>query len=108
MWGEVTNLGSRRTTSSFTKSQGMRGNGTGGKVAQPRISPNNFKARGPNQKEVLRRRGLLSKGAKTRKILGKNPRVHVSIAMRWGITPKIVPSPKWGLGALRYLLSMPL
>jgi hypothetical protein len=24
-----------------------------GKVAQPRISPNNSKARGPNQKEVL-------------------------------------------------------
>jgi hypothetical protein len=53
MWGGVTNPGSRRTTSYFTRSQGMRGNGTGGKVAQPRISPNNSKARGPNQKEVL-------------------------------------------------------
>jgi hypothetical protein len=51
--GGVINPGSRRTTSSFTKSQGMRGNGTGGKVAQPRISPNNFKARGPSRREVL-------------------------------------------------------
>jgi hypothetical protein len=53
MWGGVTNPGSRRTTSSFTKSQGMRGNGTGGKVAQPRKSPNNFKARGSSRREVL-------------------------------------------------------
>jgi hypothetical protein len=53
MWGGVTNPGSRRTTSSFTRNQGMRGNGTEGKVVQPRISPNNSKARGPNQKGVL-------------------------------------------------------
>jgi hypothetical protein len=53
MWGGVTNSGSRRTTTSFTKSQGTKENGTRGKVAQPRISPNNSKARGPNQKEVL-------------------------------------------------------
>jgi hypothetical protein len=56
----------------------------------------------------LWRKGLLSKGAKAREILETNPRVHVSIATRWGITPKIVPSPRRGLGALRYLPSMPL
>jgi hypothetical protein len=53
MWGGVTNPGSRRITSSFTRSQGMRGNETGGKVAQPRISPNRSKAQGSNQKGVL-------------------------------------------------------
>jgi hypothetical protein len=42
----------------------------------------------------LWRRGLLSKGAKPREILEQNPKAHVSIATRWGITPKIVPSPK--------------
>ncbi len=57
MWGGVTNLGSRRTTNSFTRNQGMRGNETGGKVAQPRIIPNHFKTRGSNQKGVLWRRG---------------------------------------------------
>jgi hypothetical protein len=53
MWGGVTNPGSRRTTSSFTRSQGMRGNGTEGKEAQPRISPNNSKARSSNLKGTL-------------------------------------------------------
>jgi len=53
MWGGLTNLGSRRTTSSFTRNRGMRGNGTGGKVAPPRRSPNNSKVRGSNQKEIL-------------------------------------------------------
>jgi hypothetical protein len=53
MWGGVKNPGSRRTTSSFTKSQGMKENGTEGKEAQQRISPNNSKARGSNVKETL-------------------------------------------------------
>ncbi len=53
MWGGAKNLGSRRTTSSFTRSQGMRENGTEGKEAQQRISPNNSKARGSNPKGTL-------------------------------------------------------
>jgi hypothetical protein len=53
MWGEMKNSGSRRTTSSFTRSQGMRENGTEGEEAQPRINPNNSKARGLNQKGIL-------------------------------------------------------
>jgi hypothetical protein len=61
MWGGVKNPDSRRTTSSFTKSQGMRENGTEGKEAQQRINPNNSKARGSNPREILCRRGLLSK-----------------------------------------------
>jgi hypothetical protein len=69
----------------------MKENGIGGKEAQPRISPNNSKARGSNQK-----------GANPREILEQNPREHVSIATKWDITPKIAPSPNPGLGALRY------
>ncbi len=48
MWGGVTNPSSRRTTSSFTRSWGMRGNGTEGKEAQPRISPNTRRAQDSN------------------------------------------------------------
>jgi hypothetical protein len=47
------NPGSKRTTSSFTKSQGMRENGTEGKEAQQKISPNNSKARGSNPRGTL-------------------------------------------------------
>jgi hypothetical protein len=49
----MTNPGLRRTTSSFIRSQGMKVNGTGGKEAQPRISPNNSKAQGSNLKGTL-------------------------------------------------------
>jgi hypothetical protein len=45
--------GFKKDKSSFTRSQGVRGNGTGGKEAQPRISPNNSKARGSNQRGTL-------------------------------------------------------
>jgi len=45
MWGGVKNLGSKRT-SSLTRSRGMTENGTVGKGAQQRISPNNFKVWG--------------------------------------------------------------
>ncbi len=101
MWGGVKNPGSRRTINSFTRNQGMTVNGTVGKEVQQRINPNNSKARGLNPRGILWRRGLLSKGANPREMLGWNPREHVSIAMRWGITPRIAPSPKRGLGALR-------
>jgi hypothetical protein len=53
MWGGVKNPGSTKITSSFTRSQGMRENGTKGKEAQQRISPNNFKAQGSNLKGTL-------------------------------------------------------
>jgi len=101
MWGGVKNLSSRRTTSSFTRNQGMTENGTMGKEAQQRISPNNFKAQGVNPRGTLWRRGLLSKGANPREMLGWNPKEHASIATRWGITRRIVPSPKQGMGVLR-------
>jgi len=34
-------------------------------------------------------------------MLGKNPKEHVSIATKWGIIPKIAPSPKPGMGVLK-------
>jgi len=101
MWGGVKNLGSRRTTSSFTRSQGMMENGIVGKEAQQRINPNNSKAWGLNPRGTLWRRGLLSKGANPRETLGWNPKQRASIVTRWGITPRIIPSPKWGMGVLR-------
>ncbi len=70
MWGGVKNPGSKRTTSSLTRSQGMTVNGIVGKEAQQRISPNNSKARGLNQKKTLWRKGPLSKGANPREMLG--------------------------------------
>ncbi len=48
MWGGVKYPGSRRTTSFFIRSQGMRENGIGGQEGQPRISLNNSKAQGSN------------------------------------------------------------
>jgi hypothetical protein len=57
MWGGVKNPGSTKITSSFTRSQGMRENGTKGKEAQQRISPNNSKAQGSNLKELCEERG---------------------------------------------------
>jgi hypothetical protein len=30
-----------------------------------------------------------------------SPKEHVSIAMKWDITPKIAPNPKRGMGILR-------
>jgi hypothetical protein len=53
MWGGVKNPSSKRTTSSFIRNQGMRENGTKGKEAQQKISPNNSKARGSNPKGTL-------------------------------------------------------
>jgi hypothetical protein len=51
----------------------------------------------------LWRRGFLSKRPNLREILRWNLKEHVSIATKWGITPKIVPSPKWGMGAIKQM-----
>jgi len=59
MWGGVTNLGSRRITNSFTRSQNMRENGIGGKEAQPKISPTRSKARVQTKRELCEKRGSL-------------------------------------------------
>jgi hypothetical protein len=63
MWDTVKNSGSRRTTNSSTKSRAMRGNGTEGKITWKRKSPNSPKAQGSNLREILWRKGFLSKRA---------------------------------------------
>ncbi len=50
-WSDKSEL--KRTTSSSTRSQGMKGNGTEGEEARPRISPNKSKSRGSNLKGTL-------------------------------------------------------
>jgi len=79
----------------------MKGNRTEGKEAQGRKSLNNSKARVSSPKEILSRRGLLSKGANPRGMLVGNPKERVSIAMKWGTTPRIAPNPNLGMGLLR-------
>jgi hypothetical protein len=101
MWGEVRSPGSKGIASSLTRKHTMKGNGTGGKEAQQRISPNNCKARVSNPKEILSREGFLSKGANPREMLVGNPKECVSIAMKWGITLRIAPNPNPGVGLLR-------
>jgi len=101
MWDGVKNLNSRRTTSSFTRSHAMRVNGTEGKEAQERKNLSNSKAWGSSLREILWRKGLLLKGANPREMLVRSLKEHASTAPKWGITPKIVPSPKWGMEALR-------
>jgi len=53
MWDGVKNPGSRRTTSSFTRSHTMRVNGTKDKEAQGRKNPNTSKAQGSSPREIL-------------------------------------------------------
>jgi hypothetical protein len=52
MCGEVKNPNSRRTTSSFTRSHGMKENGTKGKRPHKKKSPNSSKALSSNPKEI--------------------------------------------------------
>jgi hypothetical protein len=79
----------------------MRENGTKDKKVQRRKSSNNSKARGSSPKEILGRKGFLSKGTNPGEMLGQNPKEHVSTTTKWGITPKIAPSPKPKMGTLR-------
>jgi hypothetical protein len=79
----------------------MKGNVTEGKIPQKGKNPNNFKARVSNPKEILSRKGFLSKGSNPRGMLMGSPKECVSIVMRWGITPKISPNPNQGMGVPR-------
>ncbi len=80
----------------------MKGNGTEAKTPRKGKSPNNSKVRVLNPREILSRKGLLSKGANPREMmLMGNLKERVSIVMKWGITPKIVPNPNRGVGLLR-------
>jgi hypothetical protein len=93
MWGEVKWPDSKGIVSPLTRRHAMKGNGTEAKTPQRGKSSNNSKARVSNPREVLSRRGFLSKGANPREMLVRNPKKCVSIATRWGTTPKSVPRP---------------
>ncbi len=71
----------------------MKGNGNEGKISQKGKSPNNFKARVLNLKEISSRKGLFKKGTNPRGMLVGSPKEHVSTAIKWGITAKIAPNP---------------
>jgi hypothetical protein len=72
MWGEVKSPDSKRIASSFTRRHPMKGNGIEGKTPRRGKSPNNSKAWVLNPREILSRRGLLSKGANPREMLVGN------------------------------------
>jgi len=101
MWDEVRSPNSKGIASSFTRRHTMKGNGTEAKTPPRGKSLNNSKVRVLNPKEILSRRGLLSKGTNPRGMLVGNLKECVSIAMKWGITPKIAPNPNRGMGVLR-------
>jgi len=101
MWDKVRSPDSKGITSFFTRRHAMKGNGIEAKKPQRGKSPNNSKARVLNPREILSRKGLLSKGANPREMLVGNPKECVSIVMKWGITPRIAPNPNQGVGLLR-------
>jgi len=81
MWDEVRSPDSKRITSSLTRRHTMKGNGIEAKTPQRGKNPNNSKARVLNPREILLRRGLLSKGANPREMLMGNPKERVSITI---------------------------
>ncbi len=78
MWDEVRSSGSKGIASSFTRRHAMKGNGTEAKTPQRGKSPNNSKAWVLNPREILSRKGLLSKGVNPREMLRGNPKECVS------------------------------
>jgi hypothetical protein len=101
MWDEVRSPNSKRIASSLTRRHAMKGNGTEAKTPRRGKSPNNSKVRVLNPREILSKKGLLSKGANPREMLVGNLKERVLIVMKWGITPRIVPNPNQGVGLLR-------
>ncbi len=101
MWDGVKKSGWRRRTNFFLRKHAMKGNEIEGKTTQKGKSPNNFKARVSNPKEISLRRDLFWKGSNPRGVLMGSPKEHVSIAMKWDITPKIALNPNRGMGVLR-------
>jgi hypothetical protein len=101
MWDGVRSPDSKGIASSLTRRHAMNGNGTESKTPPRGKSPNNSKAQVSNPKEILLRRGLLSKGTNPRGMLVGNQKERVSIARKWDIIPRIAPNPNWGMGLLK-------
>jgi hypothetical protein len=72
-----------------------------GKTLQGGKNLNNSKAQGSSPKEILLRRGPLLKRANPRGMLVGSLKEHASTVTKWGITPRITPSPNRGMRALR-------
>jgi hypothetical protein len=72
-----------------------------GQESPRKEKPKQFQGSGFKPKGNFVKKGLLLKGANPREMLGQNLKEHVSTTMKWGITPKIAPSPKPGMGVLR-------
>jgi len=47
------------------------------------------------------KKGAPLKGSQPKGMLTGSPKEHVSIAMKWDITPNIAPSPNLAMGVLR-------
>jgi hypothetical protein len=101
MLGVVRSPNSKGIASSLIRRHALKGNGTEAKTPQRGRNLNNSKARVLNPREILSRRGLLSKRANPREMLVGDPREYASIVMKWGITPRIAPNPNRGMGLLR-------
>jgi hypothetical protein len=63
--------------------------------------PKQFQGSGFKPKENFVKKGAPFKGANPREMLVGNLRDHVSIIMKWAITPRIAPNPNWKMGLLR-------
>jgi hypothetical protein len=74
MWDGVRSLDSKGIGNSLTRRHAMKGSEIEAKMLQRGEIPNNSKARVSNPKEILSRRGLLSKGTNPRGMLVGNPR----------------------------------
>jgi hypothetical protein len=64
-------------------------------------SPNTSKVQGSNPKATSSRKGFPSKGANLKGMLMGSPKGCVSIATKWGSTPKITPNLDQGMGVRR-------
>jgi hypothetical protein len=81
-----------QATNSLTRRHAMKRNGIKGKTLRKGKNLNNFKVRVSNPKGISLRRGLLLKWANLRGMLVGSLKECVSIAMKWGIIPKITPN----------------
>jgi hypothetical protein len=101
--GRVKNPSSRRTTSSFTRSRTMRGNGIKGKTTQGKKSPNNSKARGSNPKEILSRRGTPFKASQPKGDVSGKPKGPCFNCNEMGPYSKDCPKVKSGNGGSKVI-----
>jgi len=72
-----------------------------GQESPRKEKPKQFQGSGFKPKGNFVKKGGPFKRSQPKGDVGQNPKEHVSTPMKWGITPKIAPSPKSGMGALR-------